>query len=274
MPELPEVETVKNALSPHLDGRFFERIETHIGQLRYSLAPLYDKELRNEKIADVRRRGRYIIIELDNLKAFIIHLGMSGSIRIVEAAAERKKHEHVIWHMNGGMTMRFDCPRRFGFVKVCKLKAAGADPQELSHLGVEPLEPDFDAVYLYEASRKRTGSIKNFIMNNSIVVGVGNIYATEALFAAGIKPMRTAASLTRAECESLTKAVKAVLKRSIEVGGTTIADYKSVDGSEGKFVHELQVYGKKGQSCPVCNTEIEMTRLGGRSSCYCPKCQK
>ncbi|MCP3964957.1 MAG: bifunctional DNA-formamidopyrimidine glycosylase/DNA-(apurinic or apyrimidinic site) lyase [Lentisphaerae bacterium] len=274
MPELPEVETVKNALSPHLQDHVFTRIETHIGQMRYSLAPLYDKELRNAKITDIRRRGRYIVIELANLKAFIIHLGMSGSIRIVEETAERKKHEHVIWYLDNGMTMRFDCPRRFGFVKVCKLKVVGADPKELSHLGVEPLKKEFDGAYLYEATRKRTGSIKNLIMNNAIVVGVGNIYATEALFASGIKPMRKASSLTKSQCDDLVKAIKAILLRSIEAGGTTIADYKSVDGSEGKFVHELKVYGKKDQSCPVCGSEIEMTRLGGRSSCYCPKCQR
>jgi formamidopyrimidine-DNA glycosylase len=274
MPELPEVETIKRALVPHLQGRCFSKIETFIDVVRYPLAPLKSPDLLKHEIISVRRRGRYIIIELDNLKCFIIHLGMSGSIRLAAPEDERRKHEHVVFHLSDGQTMRFDCPRRFGFIKVCTLSSTGSDPAELEHLGVEPLSDHFNAEFLYNALQKRHGKIKNVIMDNKLVVGVGNIYAAESLFASGISPIRAASTLNRAQCSRLTDAIKAVLLKSIEVGGTTIADYKSVDGSEGLFVNELRIYGKEGQPCPECGREILQQRLGGRSSCFCPKCQK
>jgi formamidopyrimidine-DNA glycosylase len=272
MPELPEVETISRALKPHLLERKITKIDIHIGSLRYPLEPLRNPELLNENVISVRRRARYLIIELANGKAFVIHLGMSGSLRIVPPEIERLKHEHVVWHLDSGMTMRFDCPRRFGFVKVCLLPEAGAVPAELKELGPEPLSTDFNAAYLYRMTRRRTGSIKSFIMNNAMVVGVGNIYVTEALFASGISPVRQAMSLTRKQCEKLVAEIKKVLTLSIEIGGTTISDYKSVDGSEGRFVQYLKIYGKK--VCPVCSASVQQKRLAGRNSYYCPKCQK
>jgi formamidopyrimidine-DNA glycosylase len=272
MPELPEVETITRALRPHLLERKITAIDTHIASLRYPLAPLHDQELLNESIISVRRRARYLIIELANGKAFIIHLGMSGSLRVVPPETERLKHEHVIWRLDNGMTMRFDCPRRFGFVKVCSLPEAGAEPGELRELGPEPLSSEFNAAYLYQMTRRRTSSIKSFIMNNAMVVGVGNIYVTEALFESGISPLRRAMSLTRKQCEKLTAEIKKVLARSIEIGGTTIANYKNVDGSEGQFIRHLKIYGKN--NCPVCASQVQQKRLSGRNSYYCPKCQK
>ena len=272
MPELPEVETVKRALLPHLLEHKITRIETHRDDLRYPLAPLHTPELLDKTVVSVRRRARYLIVELENLYAFIIHLGMSGSLRVVPAKTERLKHEHIVWHLDDGMTLRFDCPRRFGFVKVCTLSAAGADPSELNLLGPEPLSAEFNAGYLYEITRKRNAPVKSLIMNNTLVVGVGNIYVTEALFNSKISPLRKAMNLTKEQCTVLVAEIKKVLAHSIEIGGTTIATYKSVDGSEGKFVRHLKVYGK--QKCSLCGAPIEQKRIGGRNSYYCPKCQK
>ena len=273
MPELPEVETITKALAHHLLDHKITRIDTFIEGLRYSLEPLKNPALLNKKIISVRRRARYIIIEITQNHAFIIHLGMSGSLRVVPAKTKRFKHEHIVWHLDDDMTLRFDCPRRFGFVKVCSLPKAGAEPLELANLGPEPLSTEFDAAYLYQKTRCRTASIKSLIMNNAIVVGVGNIYVTEALFESGISPLRKAMSLTKKQCAELVSEIKKVLNHSIEVGGTTIANYKSVDGSEGKFVQLLKVYGNN-QNCPVCKTFIKQKRLAGRNSYYCPKCQK
>lgn len=272
MPELPEVETIKRALLPHLLNRKITRIETHRDDLRYPLAPLHNPELLDKTVISVRRRARYLIIELENRYAFIIHLGMSGSLRVVPVKTDRLKHEHVVWRLDDDMTLRFDCPRRFGFVKVCILPAAGAEPSELNLLGPEPLSPEFNADYLYEISRKRNAPVKSLIMNNALVVGVGNIYVTEALFMSRISPLRKAMSLSKRQCAELTAAIKEVLAHSIDIGGTTIATYKSVDGSEGKFVQHLKVYGK--QKCSLCGAPIEQKRIGGRNSYYCPNCQK
>ena len=273
MPELPEVETITRALNSHLPDHKIIQIDTHIAGLRYPLAPLDNPELLNKKIISVRRRARYIIIEMTQKHAFIIHLGMSGSLRVVPTKTKRLKHEHVVWHLDDGMTLRLNCPRRFGFVKVCTLPKAGAEPIELNQLGPEPLFAEFDATYLYQVTRRRSGSIKSLIMNNAIVVGVGNIYITEALFESKISPLRKAMSLTKKQCSRLVAEIKKVLAHSIEIGGTTISDYKNVDGSEGKFVQHLKVYGNK-QTCLICNTPIKQKRLSGRNSYYCPRCQK
>jgi formamidopyrimidine-DNA glycosylase len=274
MPELPEVETITRALSSHLTGNCFSGIKTFIAAIRYPLELTGRPELLNQPIVDVRRRGRYIIIELKNQMAFVIHLGMSGAIRIVPAEEPKRKHDHVFFCLPDSMTMRYECPRRFGFIKVCKLTSAGVCPDMLSALGKEPLSREFTGSYLYDALKGRSTKIKTAIMDNRIVVGVGNIYAAESLFRSGVSPLRPAGKLDRKECDGLVKNIKAILKQAIIAGGTTISDYKQVDGTEGSFVQQLQVYGKSGQLCPVCNTLIERVVLGGRSSCYCPKCQK
>lgn len=274
MPELPEVETVASALNLSMSGHCFTRIETFIDVIRYPLELKDRPELLNSIILKVRRRGRYIIIELENLNAIIIHLGMSGSIRIVEASEPRKKHEHVLFHLDDGMTMRFDCPRRFGFIKTCRLAAPDAEPNMLQELGVEPLSDDFSAKFLKKQLENKTGKIKNAIMDNRIVVGVGNIYAAESLYMSGIRPDRAAGTLSLAECRKLVDAVKIILRKAIEAGGTTVSDYRQVDGSEGKFVRQLKVYGKDGEQCPECGKIISKSVIGGRSSFFCTKCQK
>jgi formamidopyrimidine-DNA glycosylase len=274
MPELPEVETITRGLAAHLNGNCFTEIKTFIAAIRYPLELAGRDDLLQHRIVAVRRRGRYIIIELENLMALVIHLGMSGNIRIVPETDLKRKHDHVFFCLPGGITMRYECPRRFGFIKVCKLSSAGVCPQMLESLGLEPLDPKFNGSYLKKALNKRTMKIKTAIMDNRIVVGVGNIYAAESLYRSKISPLRPAGLLTTKECGTLVSNIKTVLTEAISAGGTTISDYKHLDGSEGKFVQQLQIYGKAGQPCPCCSSIIERVVIGGRSSCYCPKCQK
>jgi formamidopyrimidine-DNA glycosylase len=274
MPELPEVETIVKALAREMTGEKFTKIATFIEVIRYPLTLHKEPELLNSVIVTVRRRARYIIIELANQHCVVIHLGMSGSIRIVPQNEPRKKHEHVLFYLSNGDTMRFDCPRRFGFIKTCILSTAGAQPPFLADLGLEPLSPKFTGRYFKTQTAKRRGAVKNLLMNNSIVVGVGNIYVAEAMFAAGVRPDRLGISLTETECNKLVKEVKKVLCQSIKAGGTTFSDYRQVDGSEGKFVRELKIYGRAGQPCVKCKTEIVKSTIGGRSSFTCPNCQK
>ena len=178
-------------------------------------------------------------------------------------------------HLSGGMILRFECPRRFSICEVHADLSGNGVPRDLeARLGVEPLTEDFNGEFLYRVSRKRKNPIKNFIMDNAIVVGVGNIYATESLFAAGISPLRSAGELTEHEAEKLVAEIKAILRRAIAAGGSTIRDYRHVDGSEGKFAQTLLMYGHAGDPCPRCGRTIECVKLGGRSSCYCPECQK
>lgn len=274
MPELPEVETIVNALAREMTGEKVTKIETFIDVIRYPLTLHQKPELLNSKIVTVRRRARYIIIELANLHAIVIHLGMSGSIRIVPEREKRKKHEHVLFYLSNGQTMRFDCPRRFGFIKTCLLTSAGAQPAFLIKLGVEPLSSAFTGRYFKAKTAKSRGAVKNLLMNNHIVVGVGNIYVAEALFAAGIRPDRQGIALTLDECKKLVREVKKVLRRSIKAGGTTFSDYRQVDGSEGKFIRKLKIYGRAGEKCVKCSSTITKSVIGGRSSFSCQHCQK
>jgi formamidopyrimidine-DNA glycosylase len=274
MPELPEVETIVNALDRELSGRQFTEIKTFIDAIRYPLTLQNETALLGSPITAVRRRARYIIIELANRYAVIIHLGMSGSIRIVDPETVRRRHEHIIFSLDNNLTMRFDCPRRFGFVKHECLSAPGAEPAMLRELGVEPLTDAFSADYFFRIAEKCRGAVKNLLMNNAVVVGVGNIYANEALFAAGIHPARRACQLTRTEAAALVAEVKKVLLRAIAAGGTTFSDYRQVDGSEGKFVRELNIYGRSREPCIRCGTLTAEERIGGRNSFFCPRCQR
>ncbi len=273
MPELPEVETITNALKPALTGKQFTNIEIFFPRLRYDLTVHESPELLNTPITDIRRRARYTIIELANLHAIIFHYGMTGAVRICKPEEPRKKHEHVAFHINNGMILRFEDPRRFGFIQQTKLKHTGADPEELKHLGPEPLTNDFTGDYLFESFSKKKTPVKTAIMDNRIVVGVGNIYANEALFTTGINPFTPANKISKKKLSLFVETIKQVLAKAIQAGGTTIADFKGVDGSEGKFNQELRVYGKTDTPCPVCGTHIVKAKQSGRSSFYCPHCQ-
>ena len=276
MPELPEVENICRALSPLLVGRSFSGVEIFTAKMRTPLAPLRDAPIRNSPVTALRRRGRYLIAELANGHGILMHFGMSGSVRIAPplSGEPRRRHEHIVISLDNGETLRFECPRRFSLFEAVTLPAPGRDPEKLAGLGPEPLTGDFNGKYLFRVFSARKAPVKVLLMDNRVVVGVGNIYATESLAAAGISPLRPAGDMTRGECETLCREVKRILALAVEAGGSTIRDYRHVDGTPGEFARELAFYGHGGEPCPRCGTVMKCVRLGGRSSVYCPRCQK
>ncbi len=274
MPELPEVETIGRALSEVLTGRRIERVDVFCPKLREPLDSLHDSRLPGKQVLNVRRRGRYLVVELEARLALLMHFGMSGALKLAPLAAPRAKHEHIIFDIGRGESLRFECPRRFSLVKLVDLSAAGAWPAALDKLGVEPLSAEFDVSYFMKHAQARKLAVKEFIMDNAVVTGVGNIYATEALFAAKISPLRSACRVEKKEAERLIGAIQEVLTQSIATGGTTFSDFRKLDGSTGQYVLELQVYGRRNEACPRCGTQLKAVTLGGRTSVYCPKCQK
>lgn len=274
MPELPEAETIGRALKRVIVGRKIVEVRVFSPAMREPLTPLLDAELPGRRFVDVRRRARYVIAELDDGRALLMHFGMSGVVRVEPVTVPKRKHEHLFLVLDDGRAFRFECTRRFSVCKLCRLPEPGGWPRELDGIGVEPLTAKFDEEYLFRLSRNRRGAVKCFLMDNAVVAGIGNIYAAETLFAAGVDPRRQADSLTRSECGRIVREAKRILARAIELGGSSISDFLNVDGSEGKFAQELQIYGRNGQPCLTCGRTVECVRLGGRSSCYCPHCQK
>lgn len=270
MPELPEVETTLRGIQPHLLNQRVARVTVRDTRLRW---PVPD-EVRNaegQSFTGLQRRGKYLLLHLQH-GGLIIHLGMSGSLRIVQHAMPPEKHDHVDVELDNGAILRFNDPRRFGaFLWV------DGDIQLhelLRDLGPEPLSDTFNAAYLYEHSRSRSVAVKNFIMNGHIVVGVGNIYASEALFMAGIHPQRAAGRISRQRYEGLVAAIRDVLSRAIRRGGTTLRDFVNSDGAPGYFAQELLVYDRAGSDCFQCGSVIKQKVIGQRSSYYCPACQR
>lgn len=274
MPELPEAENICRALKRVMAGRTITRVEVFTPAMREPLTPLLSAGLEGLKVVDVRRRARYVVEELSDGRALLMHFGMTGVVRVESTDIPRRKHEHVFLHLDDGRAFRFECTRRFSVLKVCMLPEPGGFPAELDAFGVEPLTPAFAGTHLFKRSRGKTVNVKCFLMDNAVVAGIGNIYATETLFAANISPLRPAGKLTRRECGTLAAEAKRILARAIELGGSSISDFLNVDGTEGKFAQEIAVYGRAGQSCPRCGGMIETVRLGGRSSAWCPNCQK
>lgn len=277
MPELPEVETVVRSLSRRLRGALITDVSATVDRLRL---PVDLTRLRDaccgRTIADLRRRAKYIIADLDDGPALVLHLGMTGAFRIVPAAAPPARYERITWQLADGRSWRFVDVRRFGSVQVCSQPPAGEDPELLAGLGPEPLGSGFHGEYLQQQAHGRDRPIKNLIMDQAIVVGVGNIYASEALFRAGISPKRPSRSLSRAAATRLAAAIRAVLAEAIEAGGTTIDDFRDVDGTAGHFAVKLRVYGRRGQTCTRCGRSGAVRRIvqAGRSSFYCPGCQR
>lgn len=270
MPELPEVETTVRGIAPHLVGRRVEELIVRQPRLRWPIPAVLRRELPGQKIEDVERRAKYILVHTTAGSA-VLHLGMSGSLRILRADAAPGAHDHVDWRLSGGHILRFTDPRRFG----CMLwQKPGATHPLLAALGPEPLGGDFDDGYLWRASRGRRAPVKAFLMDQRVVVGVGNIYAAEALFAAGIHPHRAAGSVSRTRYARLADEVRRILAYAITRGGTTLRDFVSPDGAPGYFEQELFVYGRAGEACKVCGTPIRAVVLGQRSTFYCPKCQR
>ncbi|MBR7107293.1 MAG: bifunctional DNA-formamidopyrimidine glycosylase/DNA-(apurinic or apyrimidinic site) lyase [Lentisphaeria bacterium] len=274
MPELPEAENIGRALKRAMCGRSICKVEVFSPMMRTSLLPLADAALEGKTIVDVRRRGRYLVAELDDTRGLLMHFGMSGVVRLEPASVPKRKHEHVFIHLSDGNIFRFECTRRFSLLELHPGCANGSFPAVLDKLGVEPLSEEFNGGVLFAAFRKRSSPVKTALMDNSIVVGIGNIYANETLFICRVAPTRKACDVTRSECDAIAGTAKKVLLRAIECGGTTISDFQNVDGSEGKFVQELQIYGKAGIPCPHCGTPVSSVRLGGRNSFFCPQCQK
>lgn len=270
MPELPEVETTCRGIRPHVENKSIKEVIVRQTQLRWPISVEIKTVLPGQYIKSVSRRGKYVLLNL-GVGYVLIHLGMSGSLRIAKKSEEAKKHDHVDIILKNGDILRYHDPRRFG----CILWA-GSQPFKhvlLEKLGPEPLLDDFNVDHLFALSRKRSAAIKNFIMDSHVVVGVGNIYANEALFAAGIKPRRQAGKVSKASYIKLVAAIKEILAEAIEQGGTTLRDFVGGDGKPGYFKQSLSVYGRGGESCVNCQTSLKEIRLGQRSTVYCPKCQ-
>ena len=270
MPELPEVETTRRGLAPYVVGRTITRVEVREPRLRWPVARGLPRALKARSIASLERRAKYLLFGTD-AGTLLVHLGMSGSLRYLAEPLEPAAHDHIDVHFEGGGALRFNDPRRFGsFILTPK---PAAHPL-LKDLGPEPLGDDFDDDYLWRSSRNRRVAIKQHLMNGRVVVGVGNIYASEALFRAGIHPRRIAGRIARARFEPLVSSVRAVLHDAIEEGGTTLRNFVGGDGKPGYFSGRLRVYDRAGSPCLNCGTPIERRVLGQRATFYCPRCQR
>ena len=271
MPELPEVETTCRGLAPHLVGRRIEALTVRDPRLRWPVPSDLPRKLAGHRVRQLRRRGKYLIFELDR-GALIVHLGMSGALRIVPAASIPGKHDHLDWLFEGGIVLRFTDPRRFGSVHFVT-----GDPEQhrlLSSLGPEPLSANFTPEGLHRTSRGRRISIKELLMNSHIVVGVGNIYANEALFRAGIRPRTSAGRISLERYRVLVECVRDTLKAALIAGGSSLRDWLHADGSTGYFQQQYFVYDRADEACRRCSTPIREIRQGQRASYYCPVCQR
>ena len=270
MPELPEVETTVRGITPHLVGKTVTSVTIREPRMRWPIENEVLK-IKNLAISDIKRRSKYILIE-SSAGTLILHLGMSGSLRICPHEVELKKHDHFIMQVQNGMELRLHDPRRFG----CVLWHEGdiAEHRLIQDLGPEPLEEHFTELYFLSTCTKRNTTIKQHIMNNKFVVGVGNIYACEALFRSGIHPTRPAGKISSARLIKLYSNIKDVLTEAIEQGGTTLRDFLREDGKPGYFKQKLNVYDLEGENCTQCSATIKRTIISARSTFYCPKCQR
>lgn len=270
MPELPEVETTRRGLAPHLEGRRVEGVLLRRPDLRWPVPPEVAALLPGQQIQAVRRRAKYLLLDTQAGSA-LLHLGMSGSLRVLPGDVAPAAHDHVDVALAGGRVLRFNDPRRFG----CLLwQPPGTTHALLRHLGPEPLDATFNGDALHARSRGRSAPVKTFLMDQRVVVGVGNIYAAEALFAAGISPWRAAGRISLARYRQLAEAVKTILAQAIERGGTTLRDFIAPDGAPGYFEQELAVYGRGGAPCRACGRALRQDWIGQRASAWCAHCQR
>lgn len=270
MPELPEVETTRRGVEPHCRGSVVADVLVREPRLRWPVPAELADLLRGQTIEAVERRAKYLLFKTQ-VGTLLVHLGMSGSLRVVCATMAAGRHDHIDLLLHDGTCLRYNDPRRFG----CFLWVRpGESSPLLQHLGPEPLSADFDGELLYRRSRGRKGPVKNFIMDGKVVVGVGNIYANEALFLSGIRPQRAAGRISPLRYGRLADNIKQVLTSAIEQGGTTLRDFVGGDGKPGYFAQQLLVYGRAGQPCKACGRLLRETRLGQRSSVYCVTCQR
>ena len=268
MPELPEVEVSRLGIQPFLLQQSIESVVVRNGKLRWPV-PDTIKQLTHQPILGVSRRAKYILIHLSE-GDIVLHLGMSGSLRVVDAKTEVKKHDHIDIVLSNGKCLRLNDPRRFGS---CLWQPKNEPLSLLVNLGPEPLTDEFEANRLFTLSRKKQMPVKSFIMDNKTVVGVGNIYANEALFLAGIDPRRPAGGISSKRYQLLTDYIKSVLEKAIEQGGTTLKDFSNAEGTPGYFSQHLRVYGKKGEPCERCDNLIKSIVIGQRNTFFCSRCQ-
>jgi formamidopyrimidine-DNA glycosylase len=271
MPELPEIETICRGITPHIIGQTVKQVLVRQPRLRWTVSKTLAVDLAGLTIRVVMRRAKYLLL-VTNGGTLLVHLGMSGSLRIVTAEQEVGKHDHVDIIFADGTVLRYNDPRRFG--SMIWTREAASEHKLLKNLGVEPLEDACNGELLFQLSRKRKVPIKSFIMNSHIVVGVGNIYANEALFMAGLLPTRHAETLDLADCQRLVECIRVVLRHAIEQGGTTLRDFVNESGKAGYFQQQLRVYGRAGLPCVTCKQPLQETRLANRSTVFCCVCQK
>ena len=278
MPELPEVEIVKQGLNNNIVNFFVKKVILNRPNLRYNFPDNFAKILENQQITEVSRRSKYILIHLSNDYIWLIHLGMSGALIIIdESEYKAKKHDHALFYLqkdNKRKLLIYNDYRRFGFMDLCyknKLK----DNKFIKILGIEPLQDEFNTEFLYQLTRDKNTPIKNFLMNAKYIVGVGNIYASESLFLSSIKPTRITKNITKKEAEKLVKNIKQVLLNSIENKGSSLKDFINVNGKSGNFQNNFFVYNRENQDCLVCKKGvIKRIKQSNRSSFYCNNCQK
>lgn len=270
MPELPEVETTRRGIAPLLSGRRVVSVDVREPRLRWPVTPELARALPGQPLHGVTRRAKFLLLEFP-VGHLILHLGMSGSLRVVSGNLPPEKHDHLDLVMDDGRVLRFRDPRRFG-------AALWTSSDPLAHpllksLGPEPLEDDFNAEWLHLRSRRRRVAVKSFLMNSRIVAGVGNIYASEALFLAGIHPERGAGRISLQRYRRLVAAVRGVLEDAIAAGGTTLRDFVDSDGNPGYFSRKLRVYGRRNEACDQCGAPVRSRVIGQRSTYFCPRCQ-
>ena len=275
MPELPEVETIRRGLALRISGRRIVRAELRRPDLRRPFPPMLAKRLTGARIGALARRGKYILIELDETGLLLLHLGMSGRITAAGPEIPEAKHDHVVLTLDDGTVVRFNDPRRFGLIDYMARGTEAAHPL-LAGMGPEPLEPGFDAAYLDRALAGKLTPIKAALLDQRIVAGLGNIYVCEALYRAGVSPRRLAATVIGARAQRLAAAVREVLGEAIAAGGSSLRDYVQASGELGYFQHSWAVYGREGEPCPGCNCAEGVRRIvqSGRSTFFCAKRQR
>ena len=272
MPELPEVETTRRGLAPHCVGAVVDRVTVRESRLRWPVPAALAERVTGLRLQRLDRRAKYLIMRFDSGGSLILHLGMSGYIRVVSPTASPQKHDHVDLAFDNDRCLRFHDPRRFGSIHL--VQGPAESHSLLSSLGPEPLSDGFDGGYLHARAGNRRVAVKSFIMDSHVVVGVGNIYATEALYRAGIHPGRSAGRISRRRFDRLAATIQAVLSEAIDAGGTTLRDFARSDGQPGYFQQSLDAYGRGGESCRRCGRTMRSVRLSQRATVYCPGCQR
>jgi formamidopyrimidine-DNA glycosylase len=271
MPELPEVETTRRGIVTSVVGKRVRSLVVYDHRLRWPVPSELPLAVAGRTIGAIDRRGKYLLFRIDG-NTLLVHLGMTGSLRVHARPPPRRAHDHVDIELDDGTVLRYHDPRRFGAMLL--LPGAGTDHPLLRDLGPEPFDAWFDADYVYAATRRRTAAIKLALMDSRLVVGVGNIYANEALFRAGIRPTVASGRVSRPRAARLVDAVRGTLAEAIRAGGSTLRDYVDASGQAGHFQFRYNVYGREGERCLTCGAAIRLVRQGGRATYYCPRCQR